>query len=152
MGFSTDNASFGFAGRGRRTTHLFVLALLILGTVLALTRPTGSVTAQVDDTMLGVLGTYGSALFVELDEITGVRSADTLVFGTCVEGEETKDTLSGRYSNDAFGEYELHVYPETTPYIVVEYGEGNTLVFNQATARLTERVLADLTAAVSSER
>ena len=136
--------------RNRWITGVFVIAILIFGTVTALTGQTGSVTAQVDTAMLGVIGTYGSAEFVPLDEIEEFRLTETMDFGSRIEGEETKNTMSGRYSNEEFGEYLLHVYPEKEPYLVVRYSQGKTLVFNLGGERLTKSIFKDLEEALGS--
>lgn len=132
--------------RNRWITTIFVIVIFFFGTLFALKGDTGAVTAQVDATgkMLGVIGTYGSATFIPLDEIDEFWLTDDLDAGTMVEGEEKKNTSSGRYRNDEFGEYTLHVYNGQAPYIVIRYGEGETLVFNQGRERLTDGIYEDL--------
>lgn len=132
--------------RNRWITTLVVIVIFFFGTLFALKGDTGAVTAQVDKTggILGVLGTYGNACFVTLDEIDQFWLADDLDAGTMVEGEETKNTSSGLYRNNEFGEYTLHVYIDQAPYIVVRYGDGETLVFNQGRERLTRGIYEDL--------
>lgn len=132
--------------RSRLVTTLFVIAIFFFGTLFALKGDTGNVTAQVDANgrMLGVLGTYGDASFIPLDEIDEFWLADALDVGTMVEGEERKNTASGLYRNEEFGEYTLHVYTDEAPYIVVRYGDGKTLVFNQGRERLTNGIYEDL--------
>jgi len=132
--------------RSRWITTLFVIVIFFFGTLFALKGDTGAVTAQVDadGKLLGVIGSYGSATFVSLDDIDEFWLADDLDAGTMVEGEEKKNTSSGRYRNDEFGEYTLHVYTDQAPYIVVRYGDGETLVFNQGRARLTDGIYEDL--------
>lgn len=144
MGASTGNAAYSNIKRARRSTHLFVILLLVIGTILALTGQNGSVAAEVDGTTLGVLGTYGEATFISLDGIESVELKETLNFGACLEGEETKNTVSGRYSNEEFGEYTLHVYTKSSPYVVVTYEGGKVLVFNQKTERLTKNLVEKL--------
>lgn len=130
--------------RSRWTTTLIVIVILFVGTVVALRGDTGSVTAQVDSAMLGVLGTYGNATFVPLEEIEDFWLTDTIEIGTCIEGEETKNTASGVYSNEEFGEYTLHIYTDSEPHLVVRYGEGKTVVFNLGRERLTKGIYEDL--------
>ena len=132
--------------RSRWITTLFVIVIFFFGTLFALKGNTGAVTAQVDGTgkMLGVLGTYGDACFISLDEIDEFWLAYDLDAGTMVEGEATNNTFSGRYCNDEFGEYTLHVYTDQAPYIVVRYGDGEILVFNQGRERLTDGIYKDL--------
>ena len=137
------------SGRGRRYTILILAAIFIFGTVQALTNRGGSVSVQMDGSMLGVLGSYGEPLFIKFEEITQIRLDNAVSFGSVIEGEERSNTVSGRYENDAFGAYTLHAYKESAPYIVVSYGEGDTLVFNQKTAKLTREIYADLTAQIA---
>ena len=134
------------AGRSRKYTIIILLILFIIGTVQALSGRTGSVIAQVDDNMLGVVGSYGDPVFVRLDEITRLELVDAVNFGRCLEGEEKSNTMSGLYENGEFGTYTLHVYTSCSPYIVIGYGDGNTLIFNQKTAKLTRKIYEDLTA------
>lgn len=146
MNRSADNNYLAQAKRNRWITTLFVIAIFFFGTLFALKGNSGAVTAQVDGTnrMLGVLGTYGNACFISMDEIDAFWLTDDLDAGTLVEGEETKNTSSGRYRNDEFGEYTLHVYTDQAPYIVIRYADGEVLVFNQGRARLTEGIYEDL--------
>lgn len=130
--------------RSRKYTIIILLILFILGTVQALSGRTGSITAQTDGNMLGVVGSYGDPVFVQRDEITHLELVNAVDFGRCLEGEEKNNTLSGLYENDAFGAYTLHVYTSGSPCIVVHYGGGNTLVFNQKTEKLTREIYEDL--------
>lgn len=126
-----------------------MIALLIFGTVRALSGQSGTVTVQVNETMLGVLGTYGNAEFIPLSEINEYQLTETVDYGTCIEGEEKDNTMSGRYSNAEYGEYLLHVYTDRAPYIVVRYNGENTIVFNLGNERLTERTFEDLEEAMN---
>lgn len=130
--------------RSRWITTLFVIVIFFFGTLFALKGSTGSVTAQVDESMLGVLGTYGNATFVALEQINEFSLIEAFEKGEQIEGEETDNTCSGVYRNAEFGEYTLHAYVDAAPYIVVRYGEGETLVFNQGRERLTRSIYEDL--------
>ena len=146
MDEASEEKRGGFRARNTRTlTVLLLIAIFVFGTIQAVSDRSGSVTAEVGSNMLGVLGSYGETVFVQREEITQVRLADELDFGRMLEGEETKTTLSGRYENDVFGAYTLHVYPEKAPYIVVSYGDGETLVFKQKTAKQTRALYEELT-------
>lgn len=130
--------------RSRWITTLFVILIFFFGTLFALRGDTGSVTAQVDTALLGVVGTYGDTVFIPLESIGDFYLTESLDIGTQVDGEVTKNTCSGQFSNEEFGEYTLHIYTDEAPYIVVRYGEGNTLVFNQGRERLTNGIYEDL--------
>lgn len=144
MEHSSQKRAIGFFARhNRQFTTAFLLVIFIIATIAAVSGRSGSVTVQLDEGMLGVLGSYGDPAFIQLEEITQVRLADTVAFGGMLEGEEKKNTLSGVYENDAFGTYTLHVYKESAPYIVVSYG-GGILVFNQRTAKQTRDIYDDL--------
>lgn len=146
MNRATEHEHISQIKRSRWITTLFVIVIFFFGTLFALKGDTGAVTAQVDATgkMLGVLGTYGNASFIPLDEIDEFWLTNDLDAGILVEGEEKKNTSSGRYHNDEFGEYTLHVYTDEAPYIVVRYGGGEILVFNQGRERLTKGIYEDL--------
>ena len=137
--------------RSRLITTLFVIAIFFFGTLFALKGNTGAVSAQVDGDggLLGVVSTYGNACFIELDEIDEFWLAEELDVGIVVEGEQTDNTCSGRYRNEEFGEYTFHVYFDRAPYIVVRYGDGETLVFNQGKERQTNMIYEDLQEACS---
>ena len=132
------------SGRNHRYTIIILLIIFIIGTVQALSGRSGSVSAQIDDHMLGVVGSGGDPVFVQLEEISQVQLADEITFGSLLEGEEKKNTMSGLCENDTFGTYTLHVYKTSSPYIVVSYGDGETLVFNQRTAKQTRDMYEDL--------
>ncbi len=139
-----ENTQMAQVKRSRLITTIFVIIIFFFGTLFTLKGNYGSVSAQVNDTLLGVVGTYGDAIFVELNDVEDFWLADKLEKGVLIEGEETKNTCSGRYKNQEYGEYVLHIYSDNAPYIVIRYGEGNTLVFNQARERFTHDVYEDL--------
>ena len=124
--------------RGRLVAVLIVVALFVIGTVQTLTGSKGFVTAEVDDQRLGVCGTYGSPVFLELETISDVQLADSFDFGVCIDGEETGNTVSGTYSCEEYGEYAAHTYT-SGPYIIV-HSPGGVLVFNCGSKSLTEKM------------
>ena len=135
--------------RNRWITTLIFILILFFGSLFALRGNSGAITAQVNDTLLGVAGTYGEPVFVSLDEIEQLRLAEALDFGTQVDGETKDNTRSGAYQNEEFGDYALHVYHEKAPYIVVRYNGGNTLVFNLGRASLTNEIYEELQKAMA---
>lgn len=142
---SNQNNSRASAGKARRYSLIIIVLIFVFGTVRALSGQYGTVTAQVDEEKLGVLGSYGDAVFIYKDDITQVQLVDELITGTAVDAQETKNTMCGLYENEAYGTYTLHVFTEKQPYVVVTYGDGEVLVFNQANKRQTENIYEDLT-------
>lgn len=130
--------------RSRWVTTLIFILILFFGSLFAIRGNSGAVTVQVNDTMLGVLGTYGEAAFIPLNEIEELQLIESLDVGTQIEGETTDNTRSGTYSNEAYGEYTLHIYTESAPYIVVRHSGGKTLVFNLGRKSLTSKTYEDL--------
>lgn len=124
--------------RGRLVTVLVVAALFLIGTIQALTGSRGYVTAEVDDQHLGVSGTYGT-VFIELDKISGLQLVDSFDFGSCIEGEQTKNTISGVYSCEQYAEYTVHAYSKSPSCIIVHSPEG-VLVFNCGSVSQTEKM------------
>lgn len=123
--------------RGQLVTIFVIAALFAIGTFQTLTGAKGNVSAEMDQVHLGVSGTYGDAIFVELSTVTEVQLVDSLAFGTCLEGEETGNTVSGIYANEDLGQYTIHAYTDVPAYILVTYPEG-ILVFNCETDSRTE--------------
>ena len=144
MSSASEYASGSFVGRTRKHTFLILVLVFIVGTVLSLSGRQGSVVAQVDGEKLGVLGSYGETLFISMSEITQVSLVDELEFGTAVDAEGSGNTMCGTYENTAYGVYELRAYTKNGPYIVVTYGDGDVLVFNQASKRQTQAIFDDL--------
>ena len=134
--------------QGRLLTILIVAALFAIGTVQTLSGSRGYITTAMDEVHLGVCGTYGGTLFVELDTITDVQLVDALSFGTRIEGAETGNTVSGIYTNEAFGSYWVHAYTDVPAYILVTYPEG-VLVFNCESAAKTETLYSSLAKAAA---
>lgn len=137
---ATGNANYK---RAQYFTIFVVAVLFAIGIYQTLSGSTGSVASQIDNRLLGVSGTYGDAAFVELDAITDVQLVDTFDFGTCLEGEETGNTVSGRYSNDAYPEYTVHAYTKISSFIIVTHPDG-VLVFNCASQSQTETTYDNL--------
>lgn len=134
-------------GQGRRIGLIIVIALFIIGTIQALSGRSGTVSTEVNDEYLGVAGTYGDASFVKLSEVTDIQLVESFDFGTCVEGEETGNTVSGIYSNELFEQYTTHAYTGKETYIIVQDSE-KTLVFNCASESRTEEFYEELTQAI----
>lgn len=137
--------------KGRRIAFLAIAVLFIIGIVQVLSGNSGFVTAETDGTRLGVCGTYGDAVFLDLDDITDVYLADPFDYGTCVEGEQVGKTVSGVYTSDALGQYTVHAYTNVSPCIVVTHPDG-ILVFNCSSKSLTERMYQELTEACANIR
>lgn len=142
---SSQNNSGASYGKARKYSIIIIVLIFVFGTLRALSGQYGSVTAQVDEEKLGVLGSSEDAVFVFLDDITQVQLVDELTIGTAVDAEETKNTMCGQYENEAYGTYTLLIYTKERPCIVVTYGDGETLVFNQQTERQTKNIYEDLT-------
>ena len=136
--------------RGRFLPTIIIAALFLIGTLQALTGSTGVITVAIDDRHLGVDGTYGDAVFVELEAISEIQYTEVFDFGTCVDGETTRNTISGTYSCDAYGEYTVHAYIDE-PCIIVHHPDG-ILVFNCGKNSQTEKMYEQLTEAMSSAR
>lgn len=150
MRSSAEYDSSSFVGRNRKHTFLILLLVFIVGTALALSGRQGTVTAQLDGEKLGVVGSYGAPVFVSLDEITGVLLTEELDPGVPVDGEESGKTMCGTYENDGYGVYELRIYTRDVLCIVVTYGDGETLVFNQSTRKQTRSMYEDMMAELGS--
>lgn len=136
--------------RRRFLPTIIIAALFLIGTLQALTGSTGVITVAIDDRHLGVDGTHGDAVFVELDAISDIQFAETFDFGTCVDGETTRNTVSGTYSCDAYGEYTVHAYIDESCIIV--HSPDGILVFNCGSTSQTEKMYDQLTAAMSSTK
>ena len=134
--------------RGRLVTVLIVAALFAVGAWQTLSGARGYVTVAMDQAHLGVCGTNGETTLVALDAITEVRLTDSLPSGTCLEGKQTGNTVSGVYSNETLGTYTMHAYSDVPACILVTYPEG-LLVFNCDSVSRTEELYASLTEATA---
>lgn len=133
----------------RRLAALIIAALFVVGAVQALTGSKGFVTTEINDQYLGVDGTYGAPVFWELAAISDVQLVDAVDLGSCVEGEETKNTASGTYFIEGSGACTVHIYLKG-PYIIARSPDG-TLVFNCASPSATKKLYSQL-AEVCPER
>lgn len=134
--------------RGRLVSIIIIAALFLIGIVQTLTGSTGVVSTEINDEYLGVSGTYGDPVFLKLDTISDVQLVDTFDFGTCIDGEETGNTVSGTYSCEEYDEYIAHAYINK-PCIIVHSPSG-VLVFNCGSASNTEKMYDQLTAAADT--
>lgn len=123
--------------KGRIVAALIIVALFVIGILQVLGGSSGFVTAQVDDVHLGVSGTYGDAVFIKLADITDIQLTDSFDFGSCIEGGNTENTVSGLYSCNAYERYTVHAYTAISSCIVITHKDG-VLVFNCASDSLTE--------------
>lgn len=134
-------------GKGRKFTVIIIVIFFLIGTIQTLTGSRGFVTTEINDQYLGVDGTYGEPVFLELTAISEVLLVESFDFGACIEGEETKNTVSGIYSNGEFSSYTVHAYLKE-PCIVLHHPNG-VLVFNCGSDSHTEDMYEQLTEAVA---
>lgn len=128
--------------KGRKLAAIIIAALFLIGIIQALTGSRGFVTTEINDTHLGVDGTYGDPVFLELASISDVQLVDSFDFGTCIEGEETKNTVSGTYSCNEYGTYTVHAY--TGEACIIVHSPNGVLVFNCGSDSHTEDMYAQL--------
>ena len=133
--------------KGRKFATVIIVILFLIGTVQVLTGSKGFVTTEINDLHLGVDGTYGDPVFLELATIADVQLVESFDFGTRIEGEETKNTVSGIYSNNEYDRYTLHAYIDE-PCIVLHHPNG-VLVFNCGSDSHTEKMYNQLVEAVN---
>ena len=132
--------------KGRKFAAVIIVALFLIGIFQALTGSRGYVTTEINDQYLGVDGTYGDPVFLELASISDVQLVDPFDFGTCVEGEQTKNTVSGTYSCDEYGSYTVHAY--TKELCIVVHSPSGILVFNCGSDSHTEDMYEELVNAI----
>lgn len=132
---------------GRKTTTIIIAALFLIGIIQSLTGSKGYITTEVNDEYLGVSGTYGEPVFLELSTITEVQLVDPFDFGICIEGEETGNTVSGTYSCGEYGTYTVHAYTEEL--CIVVHSPGGVLVFNCGSKSHTEDMYEQLAEAAA---
>lgn len=136
--------------KGRKFAAIIIIVLFLIGIIQALTGSRGFVTTEINDTHLGVDGTYGDPVFLELSSISDVQLVESFDFGTCIEGEETKNTVSGTYSCDEYGSYTVHAY--TKELCIVVHSPSGVLVFNCGSDSHTEDMYEQLTDAIAQSK
>lgn len=132
------------AGRiGLRDT---IICLVIIVVVLLFRIGRGGQTVSLfwseDNTQLtvtGVDGTEHMLVFSELESVELHHGLADFDRGEQCSGEMTKTVTSGRFRNDAYGEYELHVMNDLDHYIVARGSDG-VLVFNYEADGTTDGV------------
>lgn len=129
--------------KGRKLAAVIIAVLFLIGIVQALTGSRGFVTTEINDTHLGVDGTYGDPVFLELSSISDIQLVDSFDFGTCIEGEETKNTVSGTYSCDKYKSYTVHAYTKES--CIVVHSSNGVLVFNCGSDSHTKEMYEQLT-------
>lgn len=99
-----------------------------------------SVLLSEDDTQLAVVGVDGTEhvlVYSELESVELLSGLSDFVRGEQLSGETRETITSGRFRNDAYGEYELHVTNKLDNYIVARGADG-VLVFNYEANETTE--------------
>ena len=84
---------------------------------------------ETEFTLIALDGTEHRFVYDELDSIELHDDLQSFDRGTLVRGNEAKRCVSGRYTNDAFGEYELHIMTKLNEYLIVKNADG-VMVFN----------------------
>ena len=136
--------------RGRKLAAIIIAALFLIGIIQALTGSKGFVTTEINNQYLGVCGTYGEPVFLALNTITDVQLVDSFDFGSCIEGEETKNTVSGTYSCTQYDKYVAHAYLDEACIIV--HSSSGVLVFNCGSDSHTEDMYAQLAEAAAQNK
>ncbi len=109
---------------------------IVLVVLVILTSRNGSITANLSDTALGVVGSEGDPIFIDFINIDHVDLISSFERGTLLAGLETANTWEGSYENTEFGIYELEAYSNVDAFIVVYYG-NRILVYNYSSKRST---------------
>lgn len=133
--------------RGRKLAITIIVALFLIGIIQTLSGSRGFVTTEINDRYLGVDGTYGDPVFLELITIMDVQLVEEFDFGTCIEGEQTKNTVSGTYSTPEYGTCTVHAY--TGELCIVVHSPSGVLVFNCGSDSHTEDMYKEIAAAIA---
>jgi len=94
-----------------------------------------SVSSELTETSLVVKGVFAS-VSVDYDNIKEVELVDEIDYGTRV-GVSTYKINSGKYTNSAYGTYQLYAFKNTGKNIVVHCDDASIIVFNKSTAQAT---------------
>ncbi|MCC8077688.1 MAG: hypothetical protein LUE95_02455 [Oscillospiraceae bacterium] len=133
-----------YARMKRSGRYNMIWFVVIIGGFLLYTLLRGqtAVGLTASEERFGVYALSGDTITVEYTEMEDIalEPISALEFGTLSAGEETRDCLSGTYTNEAFGEYQLHINrtEDATECIVVRHS-GGVLVCNSTTDEETER-------------
>lgn len=116
---------------GRRDVIIcFVIIILFL--LFKNSLGLGQISPILGDEEFGIIGIDGETRSFRYDSIASIELREDISsfkHGELVNGTENKRCWSGVFHNSEFGEYELHVDPRNSKYIVVQNPDG-VIVFN----------------------
>ena len=122
-----ERAERSHRSRVRALAAVLCVALVLVVVVVAISMTAGHVDVSADEDSVIIDATmvhedipYGS--------ITSVELREGMDFGTRVGGLGNSNYLTGNFSNDEFGRYQLAVHRDVDPCVVIHWSGGVTVV------------------------
>ena len=115
-----------------------VLALIVVVTVRSTVGGGPDVDFILDEDSLSLSGPGEFTVSVEFKDLTSVEFRDSLDLGACISGGSNSGYTYGRWENEEFGEYALHVLTGVEAYMILTEADGSIVVLNLENAQTTE--------------
>lgn len=126
-------------GKTRVINIIIIIALFVVGTVLAVSGNSYSVSPRADETSITIVGPQKYSFTVEYDKIESLELVDVFAPGEPVSGQEKFKYRWGTWKNPELGEYELATRSDIVPAIIIKTKDGKYYAFNLESAETTSQ-------------
>lgn len=127
----------------RTKTIVTIGILVVVGLFLAIMLIQG-VQVHQDKSSIKISGGIFYSVDVPYTKIKEVELKTSVSFGTRTNGADIHSYKLGNYKNSAYGSYKLFVNTDVNKFIVIHYGEHETVVFNCKNEETTMQVYENL--------
>lgn len=138
---------FGSKPWGRKKTIVSIGIFVMIGLFFVVMLIQG-VQVHQDQSSIEISGGVFYSVDVPYTEINEVQLTTSISFGTRKNGAALFSYKFGHYVNSEYGSYKLFVKTDVNKYIVINYGNQKTVVFNckdeETTMQVYEKLLEQL--------
>jgi hypothetical protein len=118
--------------------------IIVVFTIVRMVQAGGhSVTAQVDDTLLGIAVDNYNPVFIPLSSVIDVQLIDQLGSWELVDGDVDDKFVYGTCQSQNLGTVQISAYTDASSYIVLKT-DDETLIYNLATKSDTKKSYKNL--------
>ncbi len=133
----------------RKLSYLLPLLVVVFYTLWQMFASGGhTVTAEVDDTQIGLAVDRYESVFIPLEEVREVRLIESLGEWTSLDGSSDRNFSYGRCSIEEYGEAMLSVYTQKPPFLLIRT-ENDTYIYNHSNQKETTKDYNAITEALS---
>jgi len=136
----------GWAGSWKSTLLWTVIVIAVFTLVQSIQGGGHSLTAEVDDSRVGIVCDRYDAVFLELDEIEDLQLVDSMETFVPSGGGQDRSFTYGSFESDLYGSVTVMAWTERSKFILIRTADS-ALLFNCSRDRDTEKTYDEIVSA-----